>query len=343
MTKDLLVTLADGNYIEQAKQLFSSVYWNAGWQGDYMLLAYDTPEKDLQWFLDKGILVRKCEPILTESETRIGHAPLTTLSKFYLFTPEFKKWKNVVFLDGDIIVRGSLESLTDVKGFAAVRVLNMLRTSLKGQFHDRNKSNKYLFKELESKCDLNKPAFNSGVMAYSTDIIAEEDFQNIKQTFFHYKDILCISEETVLNIYFYDKWLALSQVYNICPSYEIYYSGCSPDNLKGIILHTYSNFPGGKPWYPTSPLSSEWKSNLDKSDLINIANPQAPKKILSKREEAEDDFYLKNLHKRNLYKFCHYKMLYFLWNFRSYTGIFLKENYPQVYKLQRRLRNKALM
>lgn len=341
MKKDLLVTLADGNYVEQAKQLFSSVYWNAGWPGDYMLLAYDVPEKELQWFRDKGILVRECEPILEESETSIGHAPLTTLSKFYLFTSEFKKWKNVVFLDGDIVVRGSLESLTSVTGFAAVRILNMLRTLLKGQFQDRNRSNKHLFKELENKCDLNKPAFNSGVMAYNTDIISRNDFQNLKNILFHFKDILYISEETVLNIYFYDKWQELSQVYNICPSYEIYLSGYSPENLKGIVLHTYSNFPGGKPWNPKSPLNAEWKVNLDKADMMDIANSQTPKKILSKQEESEGDFYLKNLHKLYFFKLCRYKISYF-YRFNKYrlrTSVFLKRNYPQIYKLQRRLRN----
>ena len=56
----VLVTLADKNYIDQAKQLFSSVYWNAGWKGDYMLLAHEVPEKDLNWFREKGILVKKC-------------------------------------------------------------------------------------------------------------------------------------------------------------------------------------------------------------------------------------------------------------------------------------------
>ena len=39
-----MVTLADENYIDQAKQLFSSVYWNSGWKGDYMLLAHNIPE-----------------------------------------------------------------------------------------------------------------------------------------------------------------------------------------------------------------------------------------------------------------------------------------------------------
>ena len=61
--KNLLVTLADENYIEQAKQLFSSVYHNSGWKGDYMLLSHEIPESKLKWFRDKGILVKKCESI----------------------------------------------------------------------------------------------------------------------------------------------------------------------------------------------------------------------------------------------------------------------------------------
>jgi hypothetical protein len=67
--KDLLVTLADANYVDQARQVFSSAYWNGGWSGDYMLLAYGVPERDLQWFRDKGILVTECEPVLTASRS----------------------------------------------------------------------------------------------------------------------------------------------------------------------------------------------------------------------------------------------------------------------------------
>jgi lipopolysaccharide biosynthesis glycosyltransferase len=343
--KDLLVTLADGNYVEQARQLFSSVYWNAGWRGDYMLLAYGIPEKDLRWFHDKGILIRECEPILTETEARIGHAPLTTLSKFYLFTPEFKKWKNVIFLDGDIVVRGSLDTLVQVEGFAAARILNILRILLKGQFHDRSGRNEHLFKALERKCNLRRPAFNSGVMAFHTDIITENDFQNLKDILLKFRDILFISEETVLNIYFYDRWQELSQIYNICPSYEMNLSGSSPSDLKGIVLHTYSNFPGGKPWNPISPIYPEWKSNLDKADLIDLKTPQLHIRTLSAKEEKDSDWYLKNLHKRYFYRFYRYKIprLYrsSLMEFKILTSDFLKNNYPLVYKIQRWLRNKT--
>ena len=247
-----------------------------------------------------------------------------------------------MFLDGDIIVRGSLDSLTAVKGFAAVRILNIFRTTLKGQFHNRNRSNKNLYDELASNCDLSRPAFNSGVMAFDSGIISEDDFQNLKSILLRFKDILYISEETVLNICFYNKWQELSQVYNICPSYEMYHSRYVSSDLRGIVLHTYSNFPGGKPWNPKSPLYTEWKSNLDKADMIDTAKPQDTKKILSKREEEEYDFYLKNLHKRYFHKFYSYKIRYFCTynQYRFLAGAFLRKNYPKVYKLLRKLSKK---
>jgi hypothetical protein len=133
----------------------------------------------------------------------------------------------------------------------------------------------------------------------------------------------------------------LSHVYNVCPGYELYLSGCGADNLKGIISHTYSNFPGGKPWRLTNPVYQEWKSNLDRADMIDIAHPREPKKILSKREEEKYDFYLKNLQRRYFHKLCGYKLRYFYTynDYRLSVGAYLRKNYPRINKLQRRLRN----
>lgn len=307
MKDSVLVTLADGNYVEQAKQLFSSVYQNAGWQGDYLLLAHRIAEPELQWFRQRGIGVMECEPVSTPSGRYVGHAPLTTLCKFYLFTPGFRKWRNVVFLDGDIIVRGSLESLTRIRGFGAVRILNIFRTRLAGQFHRRNRKYAGLFEELENRCDLRAPAFNAGVMAFSTDLIEDGVFEALKNLFDRFRDIIFISEETVLNMYFYGKWQELSQVYNICPSYEMYLGKRRPDELSGIILHTYSNFPGGKPWRPASPLNHEWNSNRARAEEIELSSRPAARITLSHAEETERDRYLKNLHRRHLHRLVAYR------------------------------------
>ena len=78
MNKHLLVAIADKGYIDQVKQLFSSVYFNAGWKGDYMLMAYEIPENDLEWFRKKGILVRKCGPLHNGTASGIEYPPIDT-------------------------------------------------------------------------------------------------------------------------------------------------------------------------------------------------------------------------------------------------------------------------
>jgi lipopolysaccharide biosynthesis glycosyltransferase len=153
--KSLLVSLADENYIDQAKQLFSSVYFNAGWQGDYMLLAHEIPEEKLKWFRNKGILIKECKPLF-EGKLESEH-PTTVLCKFYIFTPEFKKWDNIVFLDADMIVRHSIQKLSKVKGFYATVDFN--NSLLEKQFH-KNIPNNLLFNKLSKNFNLNKYAFN---------------------------------------------------------------------------------------------------------------------------------------------------------------------------------------
>jgi lipopolysaccharide biosynthesis glycosyltransferase len=112
--KDLIVTLADANFVDQAKQLFSSVYFKAGWAGDYLLLTNNLSDLDRAWFENKGIIVYNQPLISKEAFSEKAYPPLL-FSKFYLFTRYFKKWRKVIFLDADIIVRGSLEELATVR------------------------------------------------------------------------------------------------------------------------------------------------------------------------------------------------------------------------------------
>ncbi|MDP8200613.1 MAG: hypothetical protein P9M11_00560 [Candidatus Tenebribacter burtonii] len=87
MKKNLLVTLTDANYIEQAKQLFSSVYWNSGWKGNYMLLAHDVPDEKLIWFSEKEIIVERCSAFSDIKFRRLTAA----ISKLLLFKSKFKE------------------------------------------------------------------------------------------------------------------------------------------------------------------------------------------------------------------------------------------------------------
>ncbi|MCX6773587.1 MAG: hypothetical protein NTY68_01140 [Candidatus Micrarchaeota archaeon] len=265
MKKDLLVTLGTEKNIEWAKQLFSSVYWNAGWKGEYMLLAYKVPERELEWFRKKGILVKKCRPIIRrhmENDNR----PIF-FSKFYLFTREFKKWKTVIYLDSDIIVRASLDELAKTETFAAVADVFGF-DKLRNQFIG---SPKELYQELKDNFELETDLFNAGVMAFSTEIIKEDTFDELKHLLSRYKKVCRCADQSIFNLFFYKRWEKLPLVYNIYSAAVINRWGIRQKDFEGIVLH----FTGpNKPWMAKSHFYNEWKDNLDKADRMDLKRIQ---------------------------------------------------------------------
>ena len=262
--KDLLVTLADENYVDQAKAVFSSVYFNAGWEGTYMLLACHIPEGRLVWFRDRGILVKECEPLYSDTAwaqrivdrkfAAVHPLSVTESAKCYLFSSEFKVWRTVVMLDGDVLVKSSLDRLTKVKGFAAV---NDPSHSLLDQFP--REAHPEIIKQLDSRYDLRQDAFNAGIFSFSTEIIREETFSEIKNLFDTYFSFSAYGTQPVLNLYFYGHWEKLSRIYNVFPS--------GLGKVPAAVLH----FAGPqKPWIFGNPFHEEWKSYRDRSELIQV-------------------------------------------------------------------------
>ena len=180
MENFVLVTLSDMNFLDQAKQLFSSAYLNGGWRGDYCLLSHNLSEDAVKMFKDRGIIVYECK-IDFQKKTWKQLYPETVLSKFYLFMDFFKKWRNVLFLDSDMIVRSDLNKLSSVKGFNSCNI-NKERLGL----YFSEGRNKELLKKFYN---LKKLAFNSGIMAFRTDIIKPDSFDDLKNLFNTYCDI----------------------------------------------------------------------------------------------------------------------------------------------------------
>jgi lipopolysaccharide biosynthesis glycosyltransferase len=285
--KSLLVTLADKNYIRQAKQLFSSVYFNAGWKGDYMLLSHEIPEKELRWFRKKGILIYKCKPIVKEKI--YGRLSSSMLDKFYLFAPEFKKWKTIVYLDADIIVNANLDWLETLKGFWAAQDIFMfsINSNISEQAR-KTKINK--IKELRKLYNLNNKAFNAGVFVLETKIIRKNDFEDLRKRIFYYKDIANWGDQLIMNLFFYRKWQRLPRVFNTFIAYPEEEYALPPKEIEGIIYH----FCGlkTKPWEKNSPFYGPWCKNLAKAEKINLKKIPLPKKIWFADEIRRIDRYL---------------------------------------------------
>ena len=342
MSKHLLVALADINCIDQVKQLFSSVYFNAGWKGDYMLMAHDIPEEELLWFRNKGILVKKCKPLHQGKASGIEYLNIESLpdwekfvvshyrqlpvllNKFELFTPEFKKWDTVLYLDCDIIVRYSLDKLTKVKGFCACSdEIIFHRSPIKDQFH-LNIPHDEVFSKLEKKFDLTKLTFNSGVMAFSTDIIEEDSFEKLYKLFHKYHQICTYGEQPIINLFFYKKWKKLNYTYNLfVPIWEDKYK-IKPKSINATVLHFFAL---RKPWLHASPFYAEWKTNLDKAEEIDLAHRVNSDRIFGVMKMLKNSPYLSSLQAR--FSLSYYNRA--LDRYIGLVGIFLKKSYPRVY------------
>jgi lipopolysaccharide biosynthesis glycosyltransferase len=290
--RNLLVTLADKNYVQQAKQLFSSVYWNAGWEGDYMLLSHEIPEKELEWFSDKGILIKRCGPLYDKKIGKNNYPPVV-LDKFYLFTPEFRKWKNIVFLDGDIIVRASLDALSIVKGFASP---NIMGDKLELFFH--KDSDPVNYQTLKEKYKLRLPAFNSGVMAFSTKVITNDSFNNLIDSFGTYQKISS-SDDPIFNLLFYKKWKKLPLVYDITPRLIERLTCIPANNLKGIIIHLRDDELNDEDYI----FKAEWQKNLERAEFIDLNKVQKVKRWNKPKIFYYTIFLMVKLHFNYLNKF----------------------------------------
>lgn len=292
MKSSVVVTLADSAYITKAKQLFSSVYFNAGWKGDYLLLAHNISNKNLTWFTKKGIVVKKCEPLF---HGKVGRYSPVLTSKIYLFTEDMKKWKKVIYLDTDIIVRASLDKLLEIEGYAAVPEFD--RKRLVDQFLLTKKSDKEkmkkILKQLGKDYNLNSLSFNAGVIVFSTDAIKHDTFSNMKKLIRMCGGISAYGDQAMQNLYFYHTWKKLPQAYNLNPDFLIDHFNIKPGNIKGIILHFIAIGEEHKPWHTKNYFYSEWKENVKKADLIDTRKILAPREVWSEIDIKLYTLYLK--------------------------------------------------
>ncbi|MFT4303132.1 MAG: glycosyltransferase family 8 protein [Candidatus Woesearchaeota archaeon] len=273
--KAVIVALADSNYLDPVKAMFSSVYFNSGWKGDYLLLSHQIPEKKLKWFRDRGIIIKKIKPI---DNVKFASWPSTILSKFYLFNEYFKKWSHVIYLDGDIIVRFNIDELLKIEGFAASMDYGH---PVKWQFLDGYKKNPKLYLELKKNYNLRKLSFNVGFMVINTSIIKKNTFNDLVSLYFKYKKIIFFPEQAILNIYFINDWKLLNTLYYNTP-YAFFSSMSKKPSIKnsnkklfwnsfGIIIHFIGVGKEYKPWHPKNSFYDDWRNYLKKANEINLS------------------------------------------------------------------------
>ncbi len=253
--RDVLVTVADSTYLSAAKQLFTSVYLRGGWKGDYCLLTTDS-SKELGWFRTRGAHVRQL-PLPIDDEGwfdrgfRPWNGPTSTL-KFYLFGKAFREFGRVIYLDADIIVRGSLAPLLDNHSFLACEDAG---NTIAHCFSYRQR---YL-RDQQKTYDLKKKAFNSGVLVFSPGELPGEAYDELLALYNRHKDRSRATDQGALNLYFYGAWTRAHKRFNVLQFRSM-------RGYQGDVLH----FAGpDKPWIRGHAFFREWTTNLTAAEKID--------------------------------------------------------------------------
>ena len=287
MKRNVLVTLADVGHIDQAKQLFSSVYWNAAWDGDYLLLSHGIPEDKLAWFREKGIFVYECGSLDDKRPEDVY--PTTVFSKFYIFKDYFKKWQKVIFLDADIIVTYSLDELTKTTGFSAKSdfesdLNHQVNLCYNYEINDRTWIDRSL-ERLRQKYDLNSISFNSGVMVFDTDLITNDSFSELTYLLKEYRDILNFGDQLALNLFMYKRWTRIDDSYNAFPLDKKTRHAFFKEGVIMPVLHFLG--PNNKPWQKGSEFLEMWNSNLSKAEQMNLKKVVPLKEVFTPEQLSE--------------------------------------------------------
>ncbi|MBU0675764.1 MAG: hypothetical protein KJ950_14075 [Proteobacteria bacterium] len=271
MKKTILITLADTGYFDQARQLLASAVYDGAWSGDLAVITPDMTDAQVEWFTTRGIIVKKC-PHTYEAQPHPG-LPLIRFMKHRIFDEFFRQWENVVFLDADIIVCRSLAELAVRESFGAIAGVchhppQIGRVNARINYQP-NKRTTPLFYELERRYDLNRPVFNSGVMAFSTRFVGKSFAAELNRLTSRYMQ-LCLLEQAMLNLAVYNQWQELDPKYNFLPGHYFF----SPHDLqKAHVVHFSGNI---KPWDQActgyvADFKMKWRKNLEMSAGLKVA------------------------------------------------------------------------
>jgi hypothetical protein len=247
--KTVLVTLANREYLDAARQLFASAHFAGGWKGDYVLLTLGVENADIRDFVDKGIQVCPVDPL---PESSIPDRKMTIVGKLDIFSPFFRQWDRVLYLDGDMIVRARLRDDLLVPRFGAVRDLLNLRSQ---------------YRPGSGPADLtDASAFNTGMLSFNTNIIENNTYSKLLSLLLAHWRTTRLVDQPAVNYYFRDLWEPLPMEYNVFAHLKIF-GRYWREHGRGTIVH-FTSSP--KPWDAACAASADWRANLKRFASLDV-------------------------------------------------------------------------
>ena len=168
------------------------------------------------------------------------------------------------------------------------------RTDLAWQFRNPAEGTSERQAELRQRYDLRREAFNTGLMAFGTDVIRDDTLAELQQLYLRYEGLHANADQGVLNLYFYERWRRVPDFYAALRHVPARHFFVPKHEFRTIGRH-FVGHP--RVWHEENPWHPEWKRSLARFDSIDASRPQPPARVWS---DGEIHRYWAWLHARRL-------------------------------------------
>jgi len=202
MSDDVIIMVADQNYLDHAKSLLVNFRRQGEWEGDFCLIS--PGECDTADIERRGI--------------DVFHVPDTEwdfMVKFWAFTPYFQKWKRALCVDIDIMVQRNIQRVFDGLGPRLPAILcNFEDGSILGglkywdqQSGDGPDAHPDVYEKMEARFPhINERMFNAAFIFYAPDSMPPETRDELRELNEEFKDANPSSaDQMLLNLHLYHR------------------------------------------------------------------------------------------------------------------------------------------
>jgi len=210
MSDDVIIMVADGNYMDHAKSLLVNFRRQGEWTGDFCLISPGNCETtDIE---SRGIDV-----------LHVPDADWDFMVKFWAFTPYFHKWKRALCVDIDIMVQRNVQRVFDELAPRLPAILcNLEDGSILGGLQHWDKSagdgreaHPEVYEKLEARYPhINERMFNMAFIFYEPASMPPETMAELRAIDEEFKEANpSKADQMLVNLHLYDRLEEASKDY----------------------------------------------------------------------------------------------------------------------------------
>jgi len=196
--KKILVLVADKNYMQHVKYLFTNIVSEGKWDGDLCLIYNGEEDEPINEFLNTDIIIIK---------KKINNP---YYAKLYLFSEFFKKWDVLMYMDCDFVIFDSLNDLPIPNNEILMDQEPFYIHQYFCQGEDEGQRQVKLMELRAKNLNIDVLGYNSGFMYIDTKIISSNteselfNFKNELQTYNNHTNPSG-GDQPIINLFFLDK------------------------------------------------------------------------------------------------------------------------------------------